>query len=60
MEVVLFNGIYNKSYNKKADIRLFLLCNICCKTVMFQEISIVEVHLGFIKGWVRGRKLSFA
>lgn len=35
MEVVLFNRIYNNSYNKKADIQLFLLCGICCKTVMF-------------------------
>lgn len=42
MEDVLFNGIYNKSYNKKTDIHLFLVCDICCKTVMLQEISIVE------------------
>lgn len=42
MEVMLFNGIYNKSYNKKADTQLFLVYDICCKTVMFQEISTVE------------------
>lgn len=42
MEVVLFNGIYNRSYNKKKDIQLFLVCDICYKTVIFQAITIVE------------------